>query len=122
MVFSACRTLGCATLVVALGGVPASAGAQVPASGTGVPSDGGPTGAPSNGDPSQVPSNANVSGGREHQPGQAEVQARENTAGISARSASQQDRDLDAIGKQLLDETPKSPAGTTLQTGGGTTP
>lgn len=48
--------------------------------------------------------------------------SRGTTVAPSDPRAAAQDRELDQIGKQLLNETPRAPAGTTEGTGGGTRP
>ena len=106
---SGARRRAALAFAAAVAGAPAVAAAQNAAAGPGQAAAEGP---PGNG----------TSGGREHQPSANAVGTRESNAGISPREASQQDHDLDAIGKQLLDQTPKSPAGSTVPTGGGTTP
>ena len=119
-------TLAWVALALVLGaGMPGAAVAQGVASAQGAAvaqGDGSGGRAPPDGRGGEAPSDGNVSGGREHQPSQATVATRESRAGIGTPDPTRQDRDLDAIGKQLLDQTPKSPAGSTLQTGGGTTP
>ncbi len=69
-----------------------------------------------------APANGNDSGFRENQPSQSLVRHREAAAGLADQNGGKQDRELGTIGKHLLDETPKAPAGSTIPTGGGTTP